>query len=459
MNIVSLKIKNFLSIADVEIKPGQINQIVGQNNQGKTTVIKAIQFAAKGGTDPNLVKFGTEAAEVVIELDDQTVIRRRLSAEGKQSVDIKKDGFKAPTPQAYLDALFEDSGFNPLDLLDPKKRNDAILASIPIKVDEARLQSELNDSPYIKTPMPPLDYTLHGLKVIDHCHRYFYQRRAEANKDASDKKKRWETYQADLPKEDSGPLTRAQVQTELDAAKSAHDQAVSALALVTQRHEDARRAQDRLNKYCKTIDEIDAEIAKLQARREEGMKFVDQAKKEVPEALEDQRPHAQKCEDLLIEVERVKGRFAEVEKFESVGKQRAMVANMKQEWEGAQKVADGLTDRVEKLSGPLKAKLMGEAEMPITGLEYKEGGFLVDGTPVDNLSSSKALKLAVGVARKLSKKTKLICIDGAELLDTDSYKTLIEEINGDGFTYFITRVGAVNHPDHKVFEMKEGAVR
>jgi energy-coupling factor transporter ATP-binding protein EcfA2 len=266
MEVVKLQIKNFLSISDMLVKPGQINQIVGANNQGKTTVIKAIEFAVKGSSDGSLVKFGEESAEVIVELADQTTIRRKLSSEGKQTVDVKKDGFKAPSPQAYLDALFEHSAFNPLDLLDPKRRNDAILASIEIKLDETRLRAELGVS---DLPMPPLDYTVHGLKVIDQAHKYFYQRRAEANKD---------------------------------------------------------------------------------------------------------------------------------------------------------------------------------------------GGFTVDGTPVDNLSSSKVLRLAVGVARKLAKKTKLICIDGAEALDNQNFAALHQEIENDGFTYFITKVGSpfAGGPNDTVIPMENG---
>lgn len=462
MEIVKLQIKNFLSISDVEIKPGQINQIIGKNNQGKTSILKAIEFAVKGASDGSLVKFGEESAEVIVELADQTTIRRKLSAEGKQSVSVKKDGFSAPTPQTYLDALFEHSAFNPLDLLDAKKRNDAILSSIDIKVDEPRLRGLLGSQ---TMTLPPLDYSLHGLKLVDQAHKYFYQRRAEANKDAEEKKKRWETYQADLPPAIETSLTRESIQGEVDGINSKINQAKSELEFIRAENEQCKQACDRHQKYQDAVAEIDKQIAEaeaslqaLHARKEEGFKFVEKAKAEIPEKIQDPNPVVKRLSDLEVEAATVRAKFSELEKIQSVSKQKEMVEQMKSSYDQAQTVADDLTDYVTLLGGQIKVKLMSEAEMPIAGLEYRDGAFLVEGTPVDNLSSSKALKLAMGVAKKLAKKTKLICVDGAELLDTDTYKALLEEVKNDGFTYFVTSVGERCHPDHTVIHMSEGKV-
>jgi DNA repair exonuclease SbcCD ATPase subunit len=381
MNIVALKIKNFLSITDVEIMPGKINQIVGSNNQGKTSIIKAIEFAIKGSADGSLVRFGEDAAEVVVELSDSTNIKRRINSEGKQTVKVSKDGFAAQSPQSLLDGLFESSSFNPLDLLDPKKRADAILNSIDIKVDEAVLTEELKESEFVKILMPPLDYSQHGLKVIDQAYKYFYQRRAEANKDAADKKKRYETYVADLPKENPLNETREQIQAELDAAKAKKDEAEKKLESVIQTHVKNREAQARADKYIQAVTDIEKQLAALEARKLEGQKFVDSALSEVSDALEDDMPYRTACSEIAVHMEQIKAKFSQVDRFESVQKQKGMVDDMKAQWDRAQSVADGLTKKVDALGGPVKKKLMASAEMPVDGLEYKDGAFLVDGVP------------------------------------------------------------------------------
>jgi len=100
---------------------------------------------------------------------------------------------------------------------------------------------------------------------------------------------------------------------------------------------------------------------------------------------------------------------------------------------------------------------MNRAKLPIEGLTYKDENFYLDGSTIENLSSSKAMKLAVAIARTLAGPTKLICIDGAELLDDETYEALRNEIDNDGFTYFITKVGeAFDHPADKVVTMKQG---
>lgn len=483
-SIVGLKIKNFLSIVDLEIKPGQINQIVGKNNQGKTTVIKAMEFAAKGSSDASLVRHGQDAAEVVIELSDETTIRRRISAEGKSTVSVKRNGFLAPSPQSYLDGLFGSSAFNPLELLDPKKRTAAILNSIPLKITAERLSKEIQ-VPVDK--LPPLDYDQHGLAVLDTCHKYLYQRRAEANKDVADKKKRWETYEADLPKTVfEKPPTREEITDAVTALNQTATELEAEIHLIDMENKTAELANTKSDRYDVAIEalkteaqEVDRALAKhldelqglkekaeheaekalavLKSRIEDGERLLKEAQAEVPKDIKDKAPLLEQLATIRTDIEMTKGRVKDLEAFEAMEKQRAMVKDMENEFIAAGKTSTAITQRVEALAGPIKAKLMAEAEMPVAGLEYVDGGFLVNGIPVDNLSSSLALKLAIGVARKLAKKTKLICIDGAEQLDENTYWALKTEIEGDGYTYFVTKVGDAFPGNDHVIRMEKGA--
>ncbi len=464
MSIVILKIKNFLSIADADIDPKgkQVVQIVGRNNEGKTSILKAIRFAIKGSAEDSLVKFDQDAAIVDVEIDDSTLIKRRINSDGRQSLDVSKDGFKAKAPQSLLDTLFDQSSFNPLELLNPKARTDAILNSIDLKIDESKLKSE------VLSELPPLDYTQHGLKVIDQCHRYFYQRRAEANKDTADKKNRFETYKADY-KEPTPPFAnREDIQKMIARIQDKIKATESSIQAIERRHEDAKKATDRLNKYCAELEKIDFEIESLtrayetnlkalKARKDQGEKFTAQAKEEVPGVLESPEPHKVALQELKIELQKTETMTAEVDAYEAVLKQKDMITGMEVEYKKASEFAEDLNKKVEALGGPIKQKLMAEVEMPVPGLEYRNGEFLVDNVPVDNLSSSKAIRLALGIARKHAKKVKIICIDGAEALDEETFKAFSEEIKGDGFTYFLTKVGEpFDIPDSTKIRMDGG---
>lgn len=488
MNIQKLVIKNFRAIGELEITPGQVNQIVGDNNNGKTTIIKALEVAFNGSTDGSLVKNGEEAAELQVELTDGTKIRRRITRDGKQNLTVDRDGMKPTSPQSYLDILFDHAAFNPLELLDPKGRNEAILKAIDLKVDEKMLAEELK----LQDPkaLPPLDYSQHGLKVVDQCHKYFYQRRAEANKDADNKKKRWETYQKDLP-ELAPILDSDNVRKQIGLLEQNISAAKVDLTRIESTHHLAKKASERVVRYEAEMVKIDQDferekkehaerVAELNAfikeadtelkavtevcwaRKEAGTKALDEAKRDIPGTLEDLTPLQEQIKFSEGLINQHRQTLVEIDKALAVKKQHDMVADMEKSYKEAQAFAAMLDVYVGALSGPVKKKLMAAAEMPVVGLEYRDGMFYVEGISVDNLSSSKAMQLAVAVARKLAKKTKIICIDGAELFDDSTWLAFRKEIENDGFTYFVTKVGRAFQDGSitadKVMQMTNGQV-
>lgn len=457
MEILSLKIKNFLSISDIEIKPGQVNQIVGANNQGKTTIIKALEFARAGSSDGSLVKFGEEQAEVIVELADEVTIRRKISKDGKQSLDVRKGDFKAPSPQSMLDVLFEGSSFNPLELLDPKRRAEAILSSINLAVTPEILGAAIGLDPKL---LPPLDYNQHGLKILEQAHKYFYQRRAEANKDSSEKKKRFDTYFKDLPQLPTEVPSKPDLDALIEAIHKSIKETEDQLVTIGQRKAAYTKAKEEIKIQSARIAEIDSEIKALQSAREEVTRAFDLVASKCPRPVEENDAAIiQKNNELKVRLQEVKGKFAEIDRKDAIVRQHSMVAGYEEQWKKAHDFSEGLTVLVNKLNGEVQAQFMSNAEMPVAGLQYKDGSFAVDGVPIDNLSSSKALQLAVGVARKLAKKTKLICIDGAEALDEASYNALRTEIDNDGYTYFVTKVGdPFKVAGDQVVRMQEGRV-
>lgn len=503
LNIVSLKIKNFLSLVDVEIKPGKVTQIVGDNGDGKTSILKALDFAVQGSNDPSLVRLGEDSTEVLVELSDNTIIRRRLNSEGRQNVDVSRDGMKATSPQALLGVLFDQSSFNPLELLDPKKRHDAIMASIDLKMDPKTLAAAIGVE---EKDLPPLDYTQHGLRVLDQCHRYFYQRRAEANKDAADKKKRWQTYKADFKGVDAPKMQRKEVELRRQSCHTVIAQMDNHIKRIKDSHEVNRKNGEKLQKYTEEQTKIATRIealknteASLEAETE---KKVVEMRRELEEQIQKlwadtNRKQAEVKKDLAAETARletseqfvkearesyhtemegdagfVEEKLAaekelaqleladkEIDAAEATERSKKMIDDMESEFQSAEAFAEAIDMRVTALGGKVKKDLMTAAEMPVAGLQYVDGVFWVDGVAVDNLSTSATIRLAVAVARKISKKAKVICIDGAEQLDPQTWEAFMAEIKDDGFTYFVTKVGSP-HIDQSgvVVPMQKGQV-
>lgn len=438
IKLVSLQIKNFMSISDVEVKPGKVTQIIGNNNQGKTSIIKALEFAINGSNDFNLIQHGASEAEVIVELSDSTNIRRRINESGKQTLEVKREGFKAPSPQAYLDGLFKSSLFNPIELLDEKKRTEALLTAIDIKLSPEILSERLGVKP---EELPPLNYTDHGLSVIDQAHKFYYQRRAEANRDLDNKKRKLDQYSETIPKESQCFIPLEEANAKLNELLICHESISQEMNKEFNTETIRKGIEERIEQLKigisnkkKDIAKIENEILSIENSIVELTGRLPESSNKLPELTVQMKTIEESINQAKIEVEKSRA-------GEAVKKQELMVKAIESEYLEAKSLTDKLTEIVNKLRSGLKKELVAESDLPVKGLSYDGDEFYLDGSSINNLSSSKAMVLAVGIARKLSKKVKLICIDGAERLDQETYSKLREEIKDDGFSYFVTKVG------------------
>jgi len=98
-----------------------------------------------------------------------------------------------------------------------------------------------------------------------------------------------------------------------------------------------------------------------------------------------------------------------------------------------------LLDRNVNLARRLPAKLLAETELPVAGLGINENMQLtIDGLPIRNLSTGRQIKLALDIARATAGPLKLICIDRFESLDPINQELFFQEVEGDGYQYFIS---------------------
>jgi len=456
-DIVSIRIKNFLGISDVEIKPGHINQITGRNGQGKTSILKALGIAAEGSTDGAMVRNGEEAAEILVELSDDTKIRRRIHNTGRQSTMVTKGDFEVKAPQSYLDQLFDSAAFNPIELLDPKKRNEAILSAINLRVTADDIAAALDMKP---EELPPVNFDQHGLKVIDDVHKYMYQRRAEANKDAIDKEVRFKVKSAELVNHEQplmswDDLEREAVRWNATMTKITKNKKEQELAIKQSLkvEEEIKRAEATVIALDAELDSMGAELEKkideLRLRYSERSQNIDGRKHEIFASIARLKsmpePEIQDFEQLEEVMRRE--RFAldiakkELETYEAQQAQKRAVDELQSICMTAKMFAQSLDYKVRSLAGPIKQKLMSSVQMPVKGLEYRDGEFLLNDVRVENLSTSESMRLAVAIARAHAKKVKIICIDGLEALDEQTWRAFLDETKDDGFTYFVSKVG------------------
>lgn len=451
MNIVRLQMKNFLSIADAELVPGKVNQITGPNCAGKTTVLRAIETAMRGSTDGSLVKRGETQAEIILEFDDGTSVHRRLKADGSQDVRVTKDQMVAKAPQTFLSKLFGAGAFNPLELLEPKSRTEAILRAMPIRIDEDVVKKAAGEMP---VGLPPFDYGDHGLKIAERVHDYFYRRRAEANADAKQKREVHRVKAADLvpvPEAGADAWSEAQLTAAINETKARIRDEEQKGEIYKERERELsevrkRRAniETRDRELRKEIDELQRKVDAVKSRLEENAGVVDAVatqEKNAEERLEECKVDAHLLADEGKKISIWQEWLAWYARKREVEAKHREIAVYDKSAADAEAFAAKLDAVVGRLGRPFLDSLVSGARKPIDGLDYVNGVFTLDGTPLDHLSTSQAIRLGVAIARAGAGDLKVICVDGAEALDADSFEAFRRETEGDGFTYFVSVVG------------------
>lgn len=237
-----LTIKNFLALSALSIDVDERGALIeGGNGKGKTTVLKAIKAALEGaGISPEAVRKGESAAEILIDLDDDTV-RRRITAAGKTELEIE-DAMGAPRkkPVAFLSALLDLVLLDPLDLFlekDAKERRAMVVRAVPCTATPAMLQPYL---PPWYDALTDNDCKGHGLDVVELLRGNIAGARTSTGRDLKTKKQERDAAVARAAELQKALAPMAGRPSKASAAQRLFD-ATTARATITSRAESAAR--------------------------------------------------------------------------------------------------------------------------------------------------------------------------------------------------------------------------
>ena len=413
MKIAKLSIKNFLKLQDVEMNPSHTNVIVGKNKQGKTSILKAIKTVFEGNAGADSIRIGETKAEITVELDD-LIIRRSITEKGNQLDVSNSEGFKVPAPQKFLDGLLGTFSFNPIEFFELKSadRKKYLLSALKLTVTEEQMKE------WTGFTMTGIDFSKHALLVIEDARKYFYDQRAVANAEKIKKTKVLEELNAKIPEgfnaRDVSDEKIAELRGQVEKEKIARAESKANDEAVLRIEKDIEDWEDQIVKLEKKVKDAQDEVA---AKKGLVFEFSDDmtigAVEDTIKTLEGQR-------EIVFTVKRAEETRTELsEAVEKAGKLDAVVV---------------------KLSKEVPQKLMESAELPIAGLSMEGEELTINGVALDNLSSAEQLKFGLDLVRALNQKFRVICIDGVERLDKESFEGVLKEIENDEYQYFITRV-------------------
>lgn len=413
MKITKLTIHNFLKLRDVEMNPSETNVIVGKNKQGKTSILKAIRAAFTGDADSTSIRIGESKAEITVQLDDLN-IKRTITEKGNYLDISNQEGMKMPAPQKFLDGILGTFSFNPIEFFDkkPADRKKYLLNAIKLTVTPDELAQ------YTGEKLIGIDYDKHALEVIEDARKFYYDKRTIANAEVSKKEKALAELNSKIPEgfdpksvsEDKIQSLRDAIQKDELEKQKESDNKKHIATLQTQE----KNLKEQIAALQATLKGVEAEIVRaLETKFDVSDDMTIAAAKETLAKLEGQR-------DILFSVKRAD--------------------EVRGELNVAMVEADKLDKVVKRLAKEVPEILISKAKLPIDGLTIDGNDILINGVNLDNLSSSEQLKFGLQIVRALNGEFKIICVDGIESLDKESFEFFLKEAEKDDYQYFVTRV-------------------
>lgn len=413
MKITKLTIHNFLKLKDVEMNPSATNVIVGKNKQGKTSILKAIRAAFTGDADSTSIRVGENKAEITVELDDIN-IRRTITEKGNNLSVTNKEGLSYPAPQKFLDGILGTFSFNPIEFFEkkPTERKKYLLNAIKLTITQEELAN------YTGELLNGLDYSAHALEVVEQARKWYYDKRTIANSEVSKKEKALQDLTEKIP-EGFNPKTvsEEEIAKLRDAITKDEQEKIKAENHAT----NLRSLQNREM-------EIKGEIANLEQKLKAVQADIVDATKITFDYSDDMALGA--ARDTLAKLESQRDIVFTVKRAEEV----------RGELTTAMAEAAKLDTVVKALAKEIPQDLINKAALPVEGLTIEGDDLFINGVNIDNLSSSEQLKFGLQVVRALNGDFKVICVDGIESLDKESFEFFLKEAEADDYQYFVTRV-------------------
>lgn len=411
MKIIKLQAENFKKLKAIEIIPqGNVVEITGKCEQGKTTVLDAISSALCGTKWEEPVRQGEEKGKITIDLGDKIVTRTYTKAGGGTLKVESKDGAKYPSPQALLDKLVGKIAFDPLAFAkaDSKKQVEMLLNVVNIAVDEKHLQ-EISGV-IVPVSKNPLD-------MLNTAYKSVYDERTAVNRQAD-----------------------AAVKTLASLPVVAEVQPVSLAELVAEKDElektnrENQKQREALDRYLHAIEAMEAESKSIENEviRLEKLLAAEKTKlsaknNEIIQNNENLRKMSADVAKLKDEpMDNINTRISQADAVNLQAKQFTDRAQRQQEADKFTKDANDLTAKLKSIID-YKSEIIQKTKFPVPGLDFAGGGVIFDGKPFSQASTAQKIRVGIAVAMAGNPELRVIMIDGYESMDADQ-RAIVEQM-------------------------------
>lgn len=403
-HITRLQADNFKRLSVIDIKPGTSAGIVpirGRNAQGKSSTLDAI-MAALGGksvmpTKP--VRIGAEDGAIQLTLDDGTVILRRFTTDGGDTLTVTNgQGFKATSPQQMLDKLYASVAFDPLAFtrLDSEKQFSVLRSLVQIDVD---------------------------LDALAKADKADYDDRRDLNREIKTLEAQLPTLQPQGTVPDE-PVDVGALQTKLEEAAAHNGNIERRKANREAFIVSMQRNQGMLADFVQERDALNARIKEFEASILEQEQQI-AAAPPLPDPI-----------DVSAVSEQLRAATTANEQHR---KQMVYLAE-KKTLEFKVEASAALTAKLEEREKE-RNEAIARAEMPVPGLAFgPENSVMFNGVPIEQASSAEQLRISTAIGIASSPQLRVMLVRDGSLLDDEGQQILADMAAANDFQLWVEAV-------------------
>lgn len=393
MQILKFEAENIKRLGVVAIEPDTGEPIVvigGDNEQGKSSVLDAIEWAlgGKAGIDDEPIRRGQEAARTVIQLRDMTVERRYKRRKGggwSTNLTVTSNGGqKLAGPQDILNGLIGHLSFDPLGF---------------VRMKPAEQHQTL-------CKLAGLD-----LSAQDKKRKEYYDMRTEANRRVST------------------------LEEQLKAVPFTEDVPEQELTMVDLAKELERRQKHNITVKA-GVSALSQAVALLDQRKRE----LSAAKFNMDKAESALELSKEKAQSLEVSESEVVAQMQGAEKTNALVRQNTQHQGIANDLHSARVTQEGLNERLATMDEATEEAIKG-AKYPVDGLSVDGDGVKLNGIPFSQCSSGEQLRVSVAMGLAINPKLKVILIRDGSLLDKNSLKMIGQMAKDAGAQIWMERVG------------------
>lgn len=420
-------IRNVMGIDELEIEPGDVTIIEGGNGTGKTSVLEAIKAAEAGGHDATLLRNGAEQGETVLLFEDDVEVRKRIWAHKSDLVGKHPTMGTISAAQTYLRGLTDHLSLNPVEFLTSSNRVERLLEAMPLSLERSTLQEAVEGT---GLDVPDLDGH-HALQAIEVVKKRVYDERTGENRIVKENRTTSEQLEASLPADFENPTV---LENRLRDLEGAHRDASQELQrqlseLDTERERELGRIREAT---ALRVRELEEEIRKLERESAAAIETTTAdfaSKKE--DLLLDRRPQVNQ---IGTQVTELREQLKAADRYENT---RVMLEKARATAAAHEAQSEAMSAALGRLD-LLKTHLL--KQLPIPGIEIRDGEIYEGDVPFPRLNMARRIKLAVRLSALRAGALKLVVVDGLECLEKEPFNLFVQELAESGLQGIVTRV-------------------